>query len=91
MIEFYRSYPAATDALRGPIFEDKVIDYVLDSATVTDAEISVEELEKDPEEPKAAAPAETQAIEAPDETPATEASAPAAEPADGGGSEPTAA
>jgi len=29
--------------LRGPIFEDKVIDYVLDSATVTDAEISVED------------------------------------------------
>ncbi len=46
MIEFYRNYPAATDALRGPIFEDKVVDYVLDSATVTDAETSVEELEE---------------------------------------------
>ena len=44
MIEFYRNYPAATDALRGPIFEDKVIDYVLDAAPVTDEEISVEEL-----------------------------------------------
>jgi trigger factor len=59
MIEFYRSYPAATDALRGPIFEEKVVDYVLDSATVTDAEISVEELEKDPEPVKAEAPAGT--------------------------------
>jgi trigger factor len=66
MIEFYRSYPAATDALRGPIFEDKVVDYVLDSATVTDADISVEDLEKDPEETKQAeAPAGTPlAIEA---------------------------
>jgi trigger factor len=48
MIEFYRNYPAAMDALRGPIFEDKVIDYVLDAAQVSDNEISVEELEKDP-------------------------------------------
>jgi trigger factor len=54
MIEFYRNYPAATDALRGPIFEDKVIDYVLDAATVTDAEISVEALEQDPDEAKSA-------------------------------------
>jgi trigger factor len=54
MIEFYRNYPAATDALRGPIFEDKVIDYVLDSATVTDAEISIEALEQDPDEAKPA-------------------------------------
>jgi len=54
MIEFYRNYPAATDSLRGPIFEDKVVDYVLDSAQVTDAEISAEELERDPEEAKPA-------------------------------------
>ena len=50
MMEFYRGYPAAMDALRGPIFEDKVIDYILDAATVSDVEISVAELEKDPEE-----------------------------------------
>ncbi len=54
MIEFYRNYPAATDPLRGPIFEDKVVDYVLDAAGVTDADISVEDLERDPAE--AAAP-----------------------------------
>jgi trigger factor len=54
LIEFYRNYPAATDALRGPIFEDKVIDYVLDSAMVTDAEITIEALEQDPEEAKTA-------------------------------------
>ncbi len=54
MIEFYRNYPAATDALRGPIFEDKVVDYVLESATVTDDEISVEALEKDDSDDKPA-------------------------------------
>jgi trigger factor len=71
MIEFYRNYPAATDALRGPIFEDKVVDYVVDSAQVTDVEISVEALEQDPEEPKpAAAPDATSAgAEAADATP----------------------
>jgi trigger factor len=69
MIEFYRNYPAATDALRGPIFEDKVVDYVLDAATVTDAEISVEDLEKDPDEPKPAAPAEIASDSGEAETP----------------------
>jgi trigger factor len=64
MIEFYRNYPAATDALRGPIFEDKVVDYVLDSALVTDAEISVEALEQDPEELKQAAAEEATPAEA---------------------------
>jgi trigger factor len=64
MIEFYRNYPAATDALRGPIFEDKVVDYVLDSAQVTDAEISVEALEEDPEEQKLVAAPETTPAEA---------------------------
>ena len=59
MIEFYRNYPAATDQLRGPIFEDKVVDYVLDAATVTDVDISVEDLEKDPGEAK-----KTEAVEA---------------------------
>ena len=52
MIEFYRNYPAATDALRGPIFEDKVVDYVLDAGTVTEAEISVAELEAEEQGPK---------------------------------------
>ncbi len=74
MIEFYRNYPAATDALRGPIFEEKVVDYVLDAATVTDSEISVEELEKDPSETTAAAESTV------DATPAAEGEAtPAAE------------
>jgi trigger factor len=60
MIEFYRNYPAATDALRGPIFEDKVVDYVLDAAQVADVEISVEALEQDPEEAsRTATPAES--------------------------------
>ena len=72
MIEFYRNYPAATDSLRGPIFEDKVVDFVLESATVTDADISIEALEQDPPE-KTAAPA----AEAIASTPAASATEPA--------------
>jgi trigger factor len=92
MIEFYRNYPAATDALRGPIFEDKVVDYVLDSATVTDAEISVEALQQDPDEVRPA-----QAVAATDEaatdeatTGEAEAAAPAAGTTDAGAAEPAA-
>ncbi len=91
MIEFYRNYPAATDALRGPIFEDKVVDYVLDAATVTDEDISIEALEQDPEEPKTT---ETAAIasEVDETTNATEVAAEEATTAaapDNGGAETT--
>lgn len=82
MMEFYRNYPAATDALRGPIFEDKVVDYVVDSAQVTDVEISVEELERDPEEAKQAA-ASTVEAEA-EQQQADTASAPEPEAGDAG-------
>ena len=91
VVEFFRKNPQAAESLRGPIFEDKVIDYVLDSATVTDAEISIEDLEKDPEEPKAAAAEPFDAIEAAHE-PVPEASGETAAggttSADGGEGEP---
>lgn len=44
MIEFFRKYPQATDSLRGPIFEDKVVDYILELATVTEQPATPEEL-----------------------------------------------
>jgi trigger factor len=89
MIEFYRNYPAATDALRGPIFEDKVVDYVLDAASVTDVEISIEDLERDPEEAKAA---EAAAATAPAEAAANAgAAAAAAEAPPAGAADPGAA
>ena len=80
MIEFYRSYPAATDALRGPIFEDKVVDYVLDAAQVTDADISVEDLEKDPDETNPAGTALAGEAAAPEAAPEIATSGEPAEP-----------
>ena len=44
VIEYYQKNPNATQQLAGPLFEDKVIDYILELANVTDAEISIDEL-----------------------------------------------
>ena len=69
VLEFFRKNPQAMDNLRGPIFEEKVIDFVLELARVTDRVVTPEELAQEPEVPAAisgAAPvAETPAAEAP--------------------------
>ncbi|WP_417727331.1 trigger factor [Roseovarius sp.] len=44
--EFVQKNPQMRQQLRAPIFEDKVIDYVVELAEVTDKELSKEELEK---------------------------------------------
>jgi trigger factor len=48
--EFYRNNPNALASLRAPIFEDKVIDYILELAKITDKSVSREELYKEDEE-----------------------------------------
>ena len=47
MMEFFRKYPAVAENLRGPIFEDKVVDYVLELAKVDEQTVPVEELTKE--------------------------------------------
>jgi trigger factor len=47
--EYYRSNPGALAALRAPIFEDKVVDFLLELADVTDKPVSREELFKEDE------------------------------------------
>ncbi len=49
VMEFFRKNPQATDALRGPIFEDKVVDFILDLAKVEDKTVTPEELAAEPE------------------------------------------
>ncbi len=46
MLELFRKYPALTDSVRAPLLEDKVVDFVLELAAVTDQIVSPEELEK---------------------------------------------
>ena len=47
-MEFFRKNPQSADTLRGPIFEDKVVDFVLELAQTTERVVSPEELAKDP-------------------------------------------
>jgi trigger factor len=57
VMEFFRKNPQAADSLRGPVFEDKVVDYILDQAAVEERVVSFEELSADPEDAKAEAAA----------------------------------
>ncbi|MEX0859869.1 MAG: hypothetical protein WD017_02905, partial [Cucumibacter sp.] len=42
--DYYRQTPAALSSLRAPIFESKVVDFVMSKASVTDKKVSREEL-----------------------------------------------
>jgi trigger factor len=48
--DYYRNNPELLAELRAPIFEDKVIDYILELAKITEKPVSVEELYADPDE-----------------------------------------
>ena len=50
VIEYYRNNPDALAQLRAPLFEDKVIDFITEMASVTDKPATIEELMKEPEE-----------------------------------------
>jgi trigger factor len=47
--EFYRKNPDAVGSLRAPIFEDKVVDFILELAKVADKTVTRDELYKDDE------------------------------------------
>jgi len=48
--DYYRNNPGALAALRAPIFEDKVVDFLLELVEVADRQVSREELFKDDED-----------------------------------------
>jgi trigger factor len=52
--DYYRSNANALAQLRAPIYEDKVVDFILELANVTEKKVSREELYKDDEEKSAA-------------------------------------
>ncbi|RED53336.1 trigger factor [Aestuariispira insulae] len=56
VFEFYQKNPEALANLQAPIFEEKVVDFLLEMAKISDTEVSVEELMKDPDEEDAPAP-----------------------------------
>jgi trigger factor len=47
--DYYRQNPQAVAALRAPIFEEKVVDFLLELASVKESKVSREELYKDDE------------------------------------------
>ena len=50
VIEYYNSNPDALRELAGPMFEERVMDYILEMAQVTDKETTVEALYAEAEE-----------------------------------------
>jgi len=53
--DFYRNNANALAQLRAPIYEDKVVDFILELASVTEKKVSRDELYKDDEAEKTAA------------------------------------
>ncbi len=54
VIEFFRKNPEAAEGLRGPIYEEKVVDFILELAKVEDRTVSPEDLSAEPESAAAA-------------------------------------
>jgi trigger factor len=53
--DYYRKNAQALAQLRAPIFEDKVVDFILELANVSEKKVSREELFKDDDAEKTAA------------------------------------
>ena len=50
VVEFFRSNPQAIEQLRAPLYEDKVIDFILQMAAVEEQTVTPEELMRDPDD-----------------------------------------
>jgi len=50
LFEYYQKNPQALASLRAPLYEDRVVDFVLELAQVTDKPVSREELFKEPDD-----------------------------------------
>jgi trigger factor len=50
VFDFFRSNPQAIEQLRAPLYEDKVVDFILQMANVKEATVTPEELMRDPDE-----------------------------------------
>ncbi|WP_417492242.1 trigger factor [Maricaulis sp.] len=57
VVEFYQKNPGAVAQVRAPIYEEKVVDYILELADVTDVPVTREALYADDDEAPAAKPA----------------------------------
>jgi trigger factor len=53
VLDFFKNTPQALEQLRAPLYEDKVVDFILQLASVTDQPMTPEELMKDPDDDEA--------------------------------------
>jgi len=77
VIQYYQNNPDAMQQLAGPMFEELVMDYILEMAKVTDIEITAEELYSEPGE-KGAGKSSKQAKSEPKKAPSKKSKAKAA-------------
>ena len=47
IMDYFKNNPEAQQQLSGPIFEDKIIDFILELATVNEKKVTVKELYND--------------------------------------------
>jgi trigger factor len=50
VFEFYRQNPGQLEELRGPIIEEKAVDFILEQVTISPRKVTIDELIKDDEE-----------------------------------------
>ena len=50
VIDHFRNTPGAMEGITAPLYEDKVVDFMLEMATITEKEASLEDLMRDPED-----------------------------------------
>ena len=46
VFEYYQQNPQAIDAVRAPIYEDKVVDFILETSKISNRQVDIEELTK---------------------------------------------
>ena len=49
VLQYYQKNQEALESLRAPLYEEKVVDFILELAKITDKDVSVADLRKDPE------------------------------------------
>ena len=63
VLEYLQQTPEAANQMRAPLFEDKVVDFIIEMASVTERTVSVDELLQDPDAEEDETPADAQAAQ----------------------------
>ena len=74
VIEFHQSNPQAMAQLKAPLFEDKVVDFILELASVSERTVTRDELLQDPEQEEGEADADAKKTKAKPKKKASKAS-----------------